>query len=246
MRGLVIATVFSLLSGTFSLSLRSETLFHDDFSDGNNWQDNWYQLGSAGGEILQVDGHLELDRSMLGADKQLSAISKERFDFTNGLTFQGVLTSSIAADEVQVWVANEDGKGQAEDDPWFTANWVRVMLANGNIFYQRANQGGGGGGGDAGHTPMQIGTPYKISIYMLPEECTIYVDGKEILQIDHQQDFTEGYFIFATWTTGPGKDNHVVDDAFVYEGDYDPNPPLGSPVETQGKLTTTWGSIKAQ
>jgi hypothetical protein len=246
MRRSVVVTVFFMLSGAFSLSLSAGTLFYDDFSDGGNWQDNWYQLGSAGGEILQVDGHLELDRSMLEASKQLSAITNERFDFTDGLTFQGVLTSLVTADEVQFWVANEDGKGQAEDDPWFTANWVRVMLANGNIFYQRANQGGGGGGGDAGHTPMQIETPYKISIYITLKECTVYIDGEEIIKTDHEQDFNEGHLIFAAWTTGPGDGNHILDDAFVYEGDYDPNPTPGSPVESQGKLATTWAGVKAK
>ncbi len=246
MKRLVIVTVFFMLYGAFLLSPMAETLFYDDFSDGANWQDNWYQLGSAGGAILQVDGHLELDRSKLGADKQLSLVSKERYEFTDGLTFQAVLTSLIAADEVQLWVANEDGKGQAEDDPWFTADWVRVMLAGGNIYYQRANQGGGGGGGDAGHTPMQIETPYKISIYVTPKECVVYVDGDEIIKTDHQQNFTDGHLIFAAWTTGPGNGNHIMGDAFVYEGDYDPNPSLGSPVESQGKLTTTWASIKAR
>ena len=244
MRTLVIAVVFFMLSWGPALYLRAETFFHDDFSDSGNWQDNWYQLGSPGGEILQVDGHLELDRAKLGADKQLSAITKERFDFTDGLTFEGVITSFFASDEVQFWVANEDGKGQAEDDPWFTANWVRVMLQGSNIFFQRANPGGGGGGGDAGHTPMQIETPYKISIYMLPKECRIYVDGDEILQVDHQQDFAEGHLIFAVWTTGPGQENHILDDVFVYEGDYDPEPQVS--VESKGKLTATWGSVKAR
>ena len=92
MKRLIIITVFFMLSGAFSLSPMAETLFYDDFSDGANWQDNWYQLGSAGGAILQVDGHLELDRSKLGADKQLSAVSKEMYDFTDGLTFQAVIS----------------------------------------------------------------------------------------------------------------------------------------------------------
>ena len=244
MRRLGIATILFLLFWGFSLPLRAETLFHDDFSDGDNWQDNWYQLGSPGGEVLQVDGHMELDRSKLAADKQLSAITKERFDFSDGLTFEGVLTSFLAADEVQFWVADDDGKGQAKDDPWFTPNWIRVMLQGGNIYYQRANQGGGGGGGDAGHTPMQIGTPYKISIYMLPKKCTVYVDGDEILEIEHEQDFSDGHLIFAVWTTGPGQENHILDDVFVYEGDYDPEPRVS--VESEGKLTATWGSVKAR
>ena len=75
MRKLVIAVVFFMLSWGPALYLRAETFFHDDFSDSDNWQDNWYQLGSPGGEILQVDGHLELDRGKLGADKQLSAMA---------------------------------------------------------------------------------------------------------------------------------------------------------------------------
>lgn len=243
MKKLEIASIIFLLSCGVH-PLQAETIFNDDFSDGNNWQDNWYQLGSAGGAIVQVDGHLELDRSNLGAEKQLSAVTKKKFNFKNGLTFEGVLTSFLASDEVQFWVASEDGKGQAEDDPWFTPNWVRVMLAGGNIFYQRSNPGGGGGGGDAGQTPMQIETPYKISIYMLPKECTVYVDGKEILQTDHGQNFTEGYLIFAAWTTGPGKGNHKLDDVFIYEGNYNPSP-RSQAVVSEGKLTATWGGLKS-
>ena len=243
MRKLCIAVVLSLLSWGFLLPLQAGTLFHDDFSDGGNWQDDWYQLGSPGGEILQVDGYLELDRSKLASDKQLSAITKERFEFTNGLTFEGVITSA-GTDEVQFWVANEDGKGQAEDDPWFTVDWVRVMLHNNSVYIQRAQPAGQGMAGE-GNTPMTPGTPYKISLYMDEQEYKLYVDGKEIINGKHQQNFSEGYLIFAVWTTGPAaNENHRLDDVFVYEGDYDPNPSVA--VKSEGKLTATWGGIKAQ
>ena len=94
-----------------------------------------------------------------------------------------------------------------------------------------------------GHVPMTVGTPYKISIYMEIKEYKVYIDGKEIIKGKHEQNFTKGYLIFAAWTGATAiKENHKLDDVFVYEGDYDLNPSLL--VKTQGKLTTTWGSIK--
>ena len=241
MKRLGIVAAFFLLF--WVLPLEAETLLHDDFSDADNWQDNWYLLGSVGGEIVQVDGHLELNRSNLASDKQLSAVTKERFDFTNGLTFEGVITSA-GPDEIQFWVANEDGKGQAEDDPWFTVNWIRVMLHNNSVYIQKAQPAGQGMAGE-GNTPMTPGTPYKISLYMDEQEYKLYVDGKEIINGKHQQNFSEGYLIFAVWTTGPAaNENHRLDDVFVYEGDYDPNPSVA--VKSEGKLTATWGGIKAQ
>ncbi len=242
MKRLTTAVAFFLLFWALLLPLEAETLFHDDFSDGDNWEDNWYHLGSPGGEILQVDGHLEIMGGELVAQKQTSAITKQRFDFANGVTFQGVITPA-GADQVQFWVANEDGEGQAEDDPWFTENWLRVDLENG-IHTYRANPGGGGMAGEA-NVPMVVGTSYKISIYMDTSEYTVYVDGEEIESDKHGQDFSEAYLIFAVWTAGAAVDeNYKLDDVFVYAGDYDPNP--SAPVESEGKLTGTWGSIKTQ
>lgn len=242
MKKLGIAAVFFLLSWGFLLPLQAGTLFHDDFSDGDNWEDNWYHLGSPGGEILQVDGHLEIVGGELATGKQISAVAKEKFDFTNGITFQGVITSA-GPDQIQFWVANEDGKGQPEDDPWFTVNWIRVDLEN-TIHTYRAKPGGEGVIGE-GNVPMVVGTPYKISIYMDTKEYKVYVDGEEIESGKHEQNFTEAYLIFAVWTMGAAiKENHMLDDVFVYEGDYDPNPSIA--VENEGKATTAWGSIKAQ
>lgn len=238
----IVAALFLFFWGSL-LPLQAITLFHDDFSDGDNWQDNWYQLGSKGYKVLQVGGHLEVESSNGTADKQISAITKEKFDFKNGATFEGVITSA-GPDEGQFWVANEDGKGKAEDDPWFTENWLRVMLHNNSIYIQRAKPGGEGMPGE-GNVPMTVGTPYKISIYMEIKTYKVYVDGKEIISGKHQQDFTKGYLIFAAWTGATAiKENHKLDDVFVYEGDYDPNPSLF--IKTEGKLATTWGSIKRQ
>ena len=243
MKKLGTTAVFFLLFSGFLLPLQARTLFHDDFSDGENWQDNWYHLGSKGGKILQVDGHLEIVGGELMKSKQTSAVTNEKFDFTNGTTFEGVLTSG-GPDEVQFWVANEDGKGQAEDDPWFTVNWIRVMLHQDSIYIQRAKPAGEGMAGE-GNVPMVVGTPYKISLYMEPKEYKVYVDGEEIISGKHEQNFTEGYLIFAVWTTGAAvEENYKLDDVVVYEGDYDPNPSLA--VKSEGKLATTWGSIKAQ
>jgi hypothetical protein len=100
---------------------------------------------------------LELDRSKLASDKQLSAVAKERFDFTDGVTFEGVITSA-GPDEVQFWVASENGKGQAEDDPWFTVNWLRVMLHSNSVYIQRAKPEGEGMAGEC-HVLMEVGTP---------------------------------------------------------------------------------------
>ncbi len=93
--------------------------------------------------------------------------------------------------------------------------------------------------------PMVVGTPYKISIYMDKEEYKVYVDGEEIESGKHSKDFTKAHIIFGVWTTGVVvEENHKLDDVFVYEGDYDPNP--SSAVKTEGKLAATWGSIKKQ
>ena len=242
MKKLSIAVAFFLIFWTSTL-LQAKTIFHDDFSDGDNWQDNWYQLGSQGYKVLQVDGHLEVESSNGTGDKQISAVTKEKYDFANGATFEGVVTSA-GPDEVQFWVANEDGKGQAEDDPWFTKNWLRVMLHNNSIYIQRAQPGGQGMAGE-GNVPMIVGTPYKISIYMEAKAYKVYVDGKNIIEGKHEQDFTKGHLIFAAWTGATAiKENHKLDDVFVYEGDYDPNPSFS--VKTEGKLATTWSSIKKQ
>jgi hypothetical protein len=240
MKKLSIAAAFFLIFCASTL-LQAKTLFHDDFSDGDNWQDNWYLLGSKGCQILQVGGHLEIVAGKLMAQKQTSAVTKEKYDFTNGTTFEGVLTSA-GPDEVQFWVANEDGKGQAEDDPWFTKNWLRVMLHNNSVYIQRAKPGGEGMAGE-GNVPMTVGTPYKISIYMEIKTYKVYVDGKKIIEGKHEQDFTKGYLIFAAWTGGAAiNENHKLDDVFVYEGDYDPNPSFS--VKIEGKLAKTWGRIK--
>jgi hypothetical protein len=241
-RSSIVIAFFLLLCG-FLLPLEAKTLFHDDFSDGDNWQDNWYQLGSPGLQIIQVDGHLEVQSSKGVASKQVSTITKDTFDFTNGLTFEGVLTSA-GPDEVQFWVAEGDGKGNAEDDPWFTTNWIRVMLANSSIFLQRAKPGGEGFDGE-GNIPMVEGTPYKISVYMKPQDCKAYVDGKQIIARKHEQNYTKGHLIFASWTSATAvKENHKIDDVFIYEGDYVAKPSIS--VKTEGKLTATWGSIKTQ
>jgi len=243
MQKLIFVAVCFLISLGFLQPLQAKTLFHDDFSDGENWEDDWYHLGSDGGEMLQTDGNLEIVGGALAGNKQTSAIVKEQFDFSGGVTFQGVITSA-GPDEVQFWVANEDGKGQAEDDPWFTSNWIRVMLHNDSVYIQRANPDGTGMAGE-GAVPMTVGEPYKISVYMTPDEYTVYVNGEEIISGEHAQNYTEGYLIFAVWTTGAAiNENYKIDDVFVYEGDYDPNP--STPVEDAGKLTTTWGCIKAQ
>jgi len=234
--------IFFLFCG-FLLPLGAKTLFHDDFSDNGNWQDNWYQLGSPGLEIKQVDGHLEVQSSKGEANKQISAITKKTFDFSNGATFEGVLTSN-GPDEVQFWVSEGDGKGNAEDDPWFNINWVRVMLANNSIFLQRAKPGGEGFEGEA-NIPMVFETPYKISIYMQPKDCTVYVDGEEIIARKHEQDYTKGYLIFAAWTSATAVvKNHTIDDVFVYEGDYVAKPSVA--VKAGGKLVAAWGSIKGR
>jgi len=238
----IVAALF-LLFWVFLLPLEAKTLFHDDFSDGDNWQDNWYQLGSPGYKVLQVDGHLEVESSNGTADKQISAVTKEQFDFTDGVTFEGVITSA-GPDEVQFWVASEDGKGQAEDDPWFTTNWLRVMLHQDSIYVQRAKPGGEGMAGE-GNVPMMVGTPYKISVYMRIRDYKVYVDGKEIISGKHEQNYTRGYLIFAAWTGATAiKENHKLDDVFVYEGDYVAKPSLS--VKTGGELITAWGSIKAE
>ena len=96
-----------------------------------------------------------------------------------------------------------------------------------------------------GNVPMIVGTPYKISIYMEAKTYKVYVDGKNIIEGKHEQDFTKGHLIFAAWTGATAiKENHKLDDVFVYEGDYDPNPSFS--VKTEGKLATTWSSIKKQ
>jgi len=134
--------------------------------------------------------------------------------------------------------------GQAEDDPWFTTNWLRVMLHNDSVYIQRAKPGGEGMAGE-GNVPMTVGTPYKISIYMEIKTYKVYVDGKQIIEGKHELDFTTGYLIFAAWTADAAiEENHKLDDVFVYEGDYDPNPSFS--VKTEGKLAKTWGSIKKQ
>ena len=107
-RSSIVIALFFLLCG-FLLPLDAKTLFHDDFSDKDNWQDNWYQLGSPGLQIIQIDGHLEVQSSKGTASKQVSAITKETYDFTNGVTFEGVITST-GLDEVQFWVSEGDGK----------------------------------------------------------------------------------------------------------------------------------------
>ena len=78
---------------------------------------------------------------------------------------------------------------------------------------------------------------------MKPQDCKVYVDGKQIVARKHEQKYTKAHLIFASWTGATTiKENHKIDDVFIYEGDYVAKPSIS--VKIEGKLTATWGSIK--
>ena len=223
----------------FSALAQAEVLFWDNFEDGaisKGWKIN-------NGDITEKDGVLTMTR---GAKQYPIIVTKDAFDFNNGVTFQGDIKLGNVSANAGLSVSPTDASELAPFPiPWF-GTFVRIILDQNHPYIQSTPKGNGADVTKlADFDQVDPGKAYQWAMYLKKDTVKVYLDGKKLLDTKHTGGFTKGYLSF-----GAGEDavkDTTVDNVVIYTGDYDLDIlSKAQAVNAAGKLSISWGAVKNQ
>ena len=110
---------------------------------------------------------------------------------------------------------------------WNLGGWANVR--------SQVESWGGKGGANSNHT-INTDEWYEIKIVNTPADYTLYLNGEEVASVSDSTQEGKGRIGLATWSTTARFDDVIV---------YGPDGPSKQAVESKGKVTTTWASIKS-
>jgi hypothetical protein len=120
----------------FSALAQAEVLFWDNFEDGaisKGWTIN-------NGDITEKDGVLTMTR---GAKQYPIIVTKDAFDFSNGVTFQGDIKLGNVSADAGLSVSPTDASELAPFPiPWF-GSFVRIIFDQNHPYIQSTPKGNG-------------------------------------------------------------------------------------------------------
>lgn len=223
----------------FSALAQAEILFWDNFEDGaisKGWKIN-------NGDITEKDGVLTMTQ---GAKQYPDIVTKDAFDFGDGVTFQGDMKLGNTSADMVMCVGPTDASELAPFPiPWF-GPFVRIVLDQTRPYVQSTPKGNGADVTKlADFDQVDPGKAHQWAMYLKKDAIKVYVDKKKVLDTKHTGGFTKGYFTF-----GAGEElvkDTTVDNVVIYTGDYDVDvPSKAQAVNTAGKLSISWGAVKNQ
>jgi len=223
----------------FSTLAQAEVLLWDNFEDGaisKVWKIN-------NGDVTEKDGVLTMTQ---GAKQYPIIVTKDAFDFSNGVTFQGDIKLGNVSANAGLSISPTDASELAPFPiPWF-GPFIRIILDQ-NFPYSQSTPKGNGVDVTklADFVQADPGEAHQWAMYLKKDAVKIYMGGKKLLDAKHTGGFTKGYLSFGAGEATV-KDT-TVDNVVIYTGDYDPDIlNKAQAVNVIGKLSISWGAVKNQ
>ena len=234
------ASIFCLLL-FFSALAQAEVLLWDDFEDGVISEQNW-KINT--GDITEEDGILTMTR---GEIQYPVIVTTEAFDFSNGVTFQGLMKLGTVSANMGLSVTPTDCS-ELEPFPigWF-GPFVRIILDQDHPYVQSTPKGNGVEVVRfAELDQVDPEESHLWAMYLEGETVRVYLDGEKLVDTEHTGGFSKGYLSFGAGEAVVA--DTTVDNVVIYTGDYDPDifNKAMAVANTIEKLSTSWGEIKNQ
>ena len=219
-----ISLLIILLNSASTITLGA--LLCDDFEDGN-FTDKWGIAWKNAGGFEEKDGVLQFVPG--GAE----IATKEKFDFSSGVTFEAVFTRTGDGDFALF--VNEEQTAPGGQNIWNSPSWIGIFVAGGQVNVRITQSA----------QPQAVpeatqGTPMKLSLFLDSTQYKGYMDGKLFDEGEHGLKFSKGHMIFSSAAV-PGQ----MDNAVVYKGDYQSDAfEKGQFISPCGRLSATWSYLK--